>query len=165
MNLYEINRAIESFEFEVNEDGEVLNFAELDELQMARGEKIENIACYIKNLTANANAIREEEKSLAERRTSIEKKAARLRQYLADMLNGEKFESARCAISYRKSTVVEFDNEAESIRWISLHRPDLLRLLRIKAPEINKAEVKTFLKNGGYVSGAKLVERQTMGVK
>lgn len=162
MNLYEINRAIESFEFEVSEDGEVLNFAELDELQMARGEKIENIACYIKNLTANANAIREEEKSLAERRNAIEKKAARLRQYLADMLNGEKFESARCAISYRKSTVVEFENVDETIDWLQHNREDLLRF---RQPEINKAEVKTLLKNGGEVFGAKLVEKNTMGVK
>ena len=69
MTLYEINAALEAFESEVDEDtGEILNYDKLAELNMAKDEKRENIALYIKNLTAEAKAIREEEKALAERR-------------------------------------------------------------------------------------------------
>ena len=59
MTLYEIDKAILDFEFEVDEEsGEILNASELDELQMARDDKIEGISLWIKNLEAEKEAIR-----------------------------------------------------------------------------------------------------------
>ena len=44
MTLYEIDKALADFEFEIDEDtGEILNAADLDELNLARDQKIENI--------------------------------------------------------------------------------------------------------------------------
>ena len=43
MTLYDIDSAIENWEPKINEEtGEVLNFSELDDLNMARDAKIEN---------------------------------------------------------------------------------------------------------------------------
>ena len=53
MTLFEINKAILDFEFEVDEEtGELLYAQDLDELQMARDEKFEKVGLWIKNLNA-----------------------------------------------------------------------------------------------------------------
>ena len=65
MKLYEIDQAIESL---IDQDtGEVSDFDVFMDLQMAREAKIENVALLIKNLTAEAEAIKAEKNALAER--------------------------------------------------------------------------------------------------
>lgn len=61
------------------ETGELLDYEAFASLQMEREAKIENMALWYKDLTAEAKAIREEEKALAERRKSAENKAERLK--------------------------------------------------------------------------------------
>lgn len=53
----------------------------LEQLQLDRKTKIDNIAVYVKNLEAEAVAIRAEEKRLKERREAKERKAERLKNY------------------------------------------------------------------------------------
>ncbi len=65
MTLYEIDKAIT--DLADPETGEITDFEALDNLQMARDQKIENIACYYKNLVSDAEAIKAEEEALAER--------------------------------------------------------------------------------------------------
>ena len=64
MNIYEIDSAI--LACVDSETGEVIDIEKLAELQVERERKIESVACWVKNLTANAQNIREEEKVLAE---------------------------------------------------------------------------------------------------
>ena len=85
MTLYEIDSAImDCFDAET---GELTNPEAFENLQVERSQKIENIACWIKDLTADAAAIREEEKALAERRKVMENKAANLKDYLGRFVN------------------------------------------------------------------------------
>ena len=56
MNLYEINAEIMACVDE--ETGEIIDTVKLDQLQMVFGEKVEGIALYIKNLAAEAAAIK-----------------------------------------------------------------------------------------------------------
>ena len=100
MTLYEIDKEIQAL---ITEDGEIEDIERFDALAMERDKKIENVGCWVKNLDAEAAAMREEEKTLAERRHRLESKAERLRAYLDHALDGAKFESPRVAISYRKS--------------------------------------------------------------
>ena len=81
MTLYEIDRAImDAITAGLDpETGELTNYDELEELQLARDEKIENIACYIKNIAADAKAIRDEEQALAKRRKTLENRAEGLK--------------------------------------------------------------------------------------
>lgn len=76
-SLYEITReyleALDHLEID-EETGEILNAEELDKLAGAFDEKVESVACYIKNLTAFAGDLKEEEANLAKRRKSAEKK-------------------------------------------------------------------------------------------
>lgn len=155
MTLYEIAKEIENFEFEIDEEtGEIINMDKLDEITMARDEKIENIALWIKNLDAEATAIREEEKNLAERRRSKEKKIESLKKYLASVLEGQKFESARTKISYRKSEIVVADD--------MLKIPE--KYWRVKT-ELDKTAVKSAIRGGNLVEGCHLEENQTMQIK
>lgn len=162
MNLYEINRDIENFEFEIDENtGEVLNFDALDALQMERCAKIENICLYIKNLTALAADIKAEKNNLDERMKAAERKADSLKRYLASSLNGEKFETARCKVSYRKSAqVVVSDGFAE---WAKKNAPDLITETITTKPD--KEAIKEAIKGGKQVVGAEIVENVNLQVK
>ena len=69
LSLYHIDQALENLID--HETGEVLDFDAFEELQMARDAKIEGIVCWTKNLAAEAKAIREEEKELADRKSVV----------------------------------------------------------------------------------------------
>ena len=84
LKLYEIDAAIDAA-IEAGTDpetGESTNLEELTALQMQREEKLENIALYIKNLSAIATAVKNEIDVLNERRKRTEKKVDRLRDVL-----------------------------------------------------------------------------------
>ena len=160
MTIYEIDKAIlDAYEKAMDpETGEVTDdevFASIDELMMAREEKCENIACWIKDLAADIAAIREEEKALASRRLVMTNKAERLKKYLELCLDGKKLNTARCAVSFRKSQSVEIKSFAEI--------PE--QFLRFKDPEPDKAKIKDALKAGEVVPGAELVENVSVIIK
>ena len=156
MKLYEIINEIENFEFIVDEEtGEILNAMQLDELELAKEEKVENICLWIKNLKAEANAIKEEVSSLQKRQKAVNNKAESLERYIQQALNGEKFKTARVSVSYRKSEVVECEN-------ILAVDDDYLRY---KEPELDKSKVKAALKEGISVKGCSLVQKQNMQIR
>ena len=109
MTIYEINNEI------MNcidmETGEVIDTDKLNDLQMERDAKIENVALWIKELKAEAEAIKNEKQALAERQRVAENKAESLKNWLSYALNGEKFKTAKCSISYRNSESVEVTEE------------------------------------------------------
>lgn len=160
MTIYEIDQAIQYIVDNAidAETGEILDedlTAKLDELKMAREQKCENIACWIKDLTADAKAIREEEKALADRRRTIESKTERLKAYLRYALGGDKLSSSRCSVSYRKSQQVD----------VMLLEIVPEEYLRFKDPEPDKAKIKDALKAGENVPGCALVENVSMIIK
>lgn len=163
MTLYEINNAIlEAIAEGLDpETGEIVNTEALDALTAARDEKIDNIACYIKNLTADAKAIREEEVKLAERRRAMENKAERLTKYLSESLAGEKFASPRCQIGWRKGTKVEVTGEF--LQWAMMDGHD--DLLNYNDPKPSLSAIKDALKSGMEIPGAELVTTNSIQIK
>lgn len=161
MTLYSINAALEELLNQQDpETGELTcDLDQLDALMMERGEKLEGLALYVKNADAEAKAIREEEKALAERRRSLENKAERAKGFLAEQLAGEKFSTPKVAVSWRKSEAVELG--PEFLPW-ALEKD---AYLRYKDPEPDKAMLKTALKAGEQIPGAELVTRQSMTIK
>lgn len=154
--LYDLAVELANFKLDIDEEtGEVLNADELDNLQMARDEKIEGICLWIKNLKADAAAYKAEKDSFAKKQKAAENKAEALRNYIQYILAGEKFKTNRVAISYRKSDQIEC--------------PDIAAVdddyLRYKEPELDKAKIKKALKNGIEVKGCTLVERQNMQIR
>lgn len=161
MTIYEIdNRIAELID---PETGELLDYEAFASLQMERDTKIENMALWYKDLTAEAKAIREEEKALAERRKSAENKAERLKGYLDEALAGESYKSAKVAVSYRRSKAVEISDESAVISELeSSERDDCIYYT---APRVNKVALARLLKDGGAVPGAELVERNNIQVR
>ena len=158
--LYDINADLEQLLTTVDEEtGELLIDPEaLDTLLLEKQDKIEGMALLVKNWTAEADAIRAEEKALAERRQRLEKKRDGLTRYLQDVLAGEKFETARVAVSWRRSKSVEID---EAAFWENPSEA----YIRYKEPEVNKKAITDALKEGKTVPGAALVEKVSMTIK
>lgn len=164
MKIYEIDKEIESMLAEAvdTETGEILFDPErLEELQMERDRKIENLALAVKNLTAEAAAIKAEKDALAERQKATEKAADKARQYLEYVLNGESFKTAKCSVTWRKTKRVEID--PAFVSWaISEGMDDLLRR---KPAEPDKGAIGDLLKSGVEVPYAALVETTNMTIK
>ena len=160
MNIYEIDRAI--MECVDSETGEIIDLEKLAELQLARDAKIEGVALWIKNLTANALNIREEEKRLADRRKAIENKTERLKAYLTDALAGNKFETAKCSLSFRSSASVAVDDEDALMEWLTKnYRDDCIKY----SASVDKKAVGEILKNGVKVSGAHIEFKDNLQIK
>ena len=156
-NLFEIDKAIKEFAYDIDEEtGEILNADALDELQMARDQKLENIGLYIKNIESDAAAVKAEKDNMAARQKALENKADSLRKYLAYALNGEKFSTARVAMSWRKSESVDIAPgaalPAEFARTEVVTKPD-------------KVGLKAALKAGAEYEGITLVTKQNLQIK
>lgn len=153
MNLYEIDEAIMSC---VDMDtGEIVDENALTALQMERDSKVENIALWIKNLMAEAAALKREQDSFRGRRAVAENKAASLKKYLSEYLAGEKFKTTRVNISYRKSESVEVSD------WKEV--PE--EFLKPNDPDVDKTGLKNALKNGLKCSGAALVTKKNIQIR
>lgn len=162
MNLYQINEAVETaFNLaidpetgEVNEDQMVL----LEMLEMERDKKIENIACLIKNYKADAAALKAEKDAFAKRQKLAENKAESLSRYLESALNGEKFSTDRCAISFRKTSKVVLD-EGFTVYDIDTH------FLKMAEPTLDKVAIKKALDEGAKIAGVHQEPGLSMTVK
>ena len=140
MNLYEIeNEILNCVDMET---GEIVDIEKLESLQMERDQKIENIGCWIKNLLADARALKEE-------------KAASLKAYLSSYLNGEKFKTAKVAISYRKSDSVDIAEGAVI--------PE--EYLKYSDPTPDKIGLKAALKAGEKFPGISIVTSSNIQIK
>ena len=152
--------------FDIDEEtGELIEDigGKLAELQMAEADKLENIALYIKNLTSEGDAIKAEEKVLADRRRAKEKRTESLKRFLSDYLmntDKRKFETARVSLSFRKSEVVDVDYN-EFMPWALKHET----FLRYNEPSVDKTELKKALKDGAAVPGAMITTRQNLQIK
>lgn len=162
MTLYEIDEGIQELLSEVDpETGELItDYGALDALLMERETKIENIVLFIKNLSSDVRELKAEEAALAERRKKAEKKAERLREYVSHALGGERFQTPRCCVSFRKSTALELGEGFTE--WAKEHADTLLRY---KEPEPDKTAIKAALAEGALIPDAKLVQNTTMTIK
>jgi len=161
MNLYEIDKNIESVVengFSVDEEtGELLFTADdLEQLQIDRTTKLEAMALVVKNYRALAEDIKAEENSLKDRREGILKRVEYLSNLLANSLDGAKFETSKCAISYRKSSKVIVDENVEL--------PEEYIKTTVKT-EPNKTEIKNALKQGIEINGCHIEEISNIQIK
>lgn len=156
MTLYELDKAIADFELEVNEDGEVLNIDELDELNLAREQKIEGISLWVKNLEAEKEAVKHEKDNFADREKRLGKKIDSLKKYLTYALDGQRFSTPKVAVSFRKS-------ESVLIKDAYLIPDEYCEFVVDRKP--NKKNIKDALKKGKELMGVELVEKQNISIK
>lgn len=145
---------------EVDEStGEILNFEAVDAIGGQFEIKAESVACYVKNLTAFAGALKVEEASLAERRKQAEKKAENMKAYLSSCMTtvgSDKVETSKVRISFRKSVAVQIADEGR------LPKKFMVKTVTTKP---DKAEIKKAIQEGKKVAGASLVENRNIQIK
>lgn len=163
--LYEIDKNLyELLENEMvvdEETGEILfEESDIDNLLLTRDQKLENTACYIKNLMSDINDLKAEEKALNERRKAKEKKVERLKSYLSNsmlMFGDKKFETAKVVLSFRKSKQVEIADGA--------HIPQEYMTVKVEENP-NKTKLKdAILKQGVVIDGVQVVEKENLQLK
>ena len=138
----------------VDENGELLDIEKFEQLNMEIEKKIEGLCLWVKNLDAEAAAIKEEEDALKDRRVRKENKAKSIRNYIQDFLKGAKFETPKVAIYYRKSQSLEVLENAVI--------PD--EYLEVKT-KVKTAELKKAVKGGLELEGVYLLEKSNMSIK
>ena len=136
-----------------------------DTLEAMSGDlelKATNVAMFVRNLEAGAEAIKAAEKAMADRRKALEGKAERIREYLlSNMLRTgiTKIECPYFALSVRKNppAVEVLDQAMIPDEYFDIPEPP--------APTLNKNRLKEALKNGVEVQGAKLSVGQSLSIK
>ena len=162
MTLYGIKETYAQL-LECIENDEIPEEAIQDTLDAVEGEfteKVDNIACLIKNLKAESEAIKQEYKNLMARNRAKENRIEALTNYLSEALQSTgktKLETARNKLSFRKSTAVKIANETEFAK---------------KYPEfatyevkVSKKDVGAVLKDGKALDGAELIQNVKLQVK
>lgn len=153
MKLYEIDQAI--MDCIDMETGEIINEELLNNLQMERDAKIENVALWIKELKAEAEALKAEKLAFAERQRVAENKVKSLKKWIAYALNGEKFKTVRASVTFRTTDNVEI--------------ADIYKLdenyVKYSKLEADKEAIKKAIKAGQEVAGATLVPSTSVIIK
>ena len=160
--LYEIDQDI--LDCVDMETGEILDAKKLDALQMERETKLEGVSLWVKDLTAEANAVKEEADKLTARKRALDNKIQALKSWLLIALNGEKLKTPRCNVYQTHSTRVSVEDEAELIKFLeTLDEPE--KFLRFREPELRKDEIKKALKDDVIIPGASLETTESVVIK
>lgn len=153
-SLYQIDAAILACIDQ--ETGEIIDGAQLDALMMEREAKIENVALWLKNLDADIVAFEAEKKAFEDRIAAARRRRDSLKTYLTDALQGQKFSTSKCFVTFRTSKAVEIVDESAL--------PELF--LRVKTEKVpDKKAIGDALKKGAEISGARLVENTSINIK
>ena len=160
--LYEIDAAI--LEAVDQETGEILDLEKLDALQMERERKLEGVALWVKDMKAEAAAVKEEADKLTARKKALDNKIESIKTWLLGALDGEKLKTPRCNVYQTHSQRVNIPDEPKLISFLqTINEPE--KFLRFKEPELRKDEIKKALKDGTIIPGAELEETESVVIK
>lgn len=151
MNLYEIQNEILEC---LDEDGEIIDFERLEGLTASFDTKVGNVARWCINLAAYEKNCKERKEHFAAEERAARNKQERLKNYLAGVLDGRKWQDEDVKISFRKSVSVDvFGEVPEEYRVTEvISRPDKIKL-------------KEALSEGEVIEGARLIEKNNISVK
>ncbi|MFJ7919711.1 siphovirus Gp157 family protein [Lysinibacillus fusiformis] len=155
-SLYQLNNAYAQLQ-QMIEDGQEGLEDTLDSITDAVEEKLEAYAMVIKNIESDVEGIKSEEKRLAERRKIMENGVTRMKQAIAETLQGtgqDKVKTEKFTFSWRKSSKVEVsDIDSLPKQYVKVERT------------ISRAELAKALKAGEQIEGAQLIENQLLSIR
>lgn len=152
MKLYEIDEALQACFDE--ETGELVNVEEFEALTKARENKIESLCLWVKDLNAEAAALKAEKQAFEARQRAAERKAKSLKDYITHILNGQKFKTIKCEVSFKATSSVKITD--------LLSIPAEFVEMDIKP---DKMAIKKALAAGQAVTGAELDESLSCTIK
>ncbi len=121
--------------------------------------KSENIAMLLRNIESDTEAIKTEEKRLADRRKHLETQAKNAKQYLQDKLE-------EAGIDKVPSTLfkIQFQNNPPSVQ-IADESKVPSNFMIAQEPRVDKKALKEALKNGDEIEGVSLVQQRGLRIK
>lgn len=161
MNIYEIDNAIDAL---VDPDtGELLDEDTFLNLRMERDKKVENIVLLYKNTVAEYEAVKAEADALKKRSDALKVRSVHLKEWIAHILDGEKFSTARCFVSFRASKSVDIEDRASLVRWAEMTGNK--DCLSYSEPSILKSVLKDKLRKGMNIPGVKIEQKRNLVIK
>lgn len=159
--LYKLNESykniLDKILFENVENEEEL-ITELAKIEIAVEEKAENTAIVLKDLEAQINKFREEEKRLSERRRTLENNVKYLKQNLEETMflqDKKKFKTEHFSFNIQKN--------APSVK-ITDEEKALERYKKVVIT-IDKTKLRDDLKNGVILDYAELVQTESLRIR
>lgn len=161
--LYELSKeytdALNNFSVD-EETGEVIfDKNKIDNIESNIKDKADNIACFIKNLTALNDSIKAEKNALDERLKANDKKIESLKKYITsamEMAKMDRLETARNKITFRTSKkVIISDDDAVPEKFIELEITS----------KVDKKAIGEALKAGEVVNGCYLEVNNNIQIK
>lgn len=165
MKLYELAQMYREF-LEAYESGDIPEEAvsdTLESLDCAIEDKLDGIACLVKELEAESAAIKAEAGTLAERATAKANKAEWLRKYISMAMQStgkDALETSRNKLTFRKSESVVTDDTF--IQWAIQGHDEYLTY---KDPTPNKTVIKEAIKAGQAITGAQIETKRNLQIK
>lgn len=148
-----------------DETGEILDTTKLDALRMEREAKLEGVALWVKDLRAEADAVKAEADKLTARKKALDKKIDAIKGWLLDALGGEKLKTPRCNVYQTHSQRLNVIDEQSVVNWIQTHYKEPEQFLRFTLPEIRRDAVKAEINAGTEIPGAGLEETTSLVIK
>jgi hypothetical protein len=136
-----------------------------DTLESLSGDleiKATNVAMFMRNLEANAEAIKAAEEQMAARRRAIERRAERIRQYLLDNMERCAIKSIECP--FFKITV-RANPESLVLEQDAVIPPEFISQPPPPPPQVDKVRLKAAMKDGLAVPGARLERKNRLDIK
>lgn len=170
MKLYELTNQWNAFQDAIDngefDDPELIHDT-LESIGEEFDEKCEHIALLIKNLTAEADAIKTEAKNLSDRAANKERTVERLKNYLSQnllMIGQETLETPRCKLSFRKSEALQIYDEAKLLDACRISGIEGL-VQTVEQNKFDKKNIKDAIKNGAVLAGASIVTNKNLQIK
>lgn len=167
MQLYEIDgRIAQVIEngFALDEaTGEVFTCDELEELEASREAKLEAVGLFVKDLSAEVDAFKAEEKALTERRKAKERRMEQLKYYLAFSMQthgDKKLDTPKVRLSFRKSTRTEITDE----KLVPDEFKTVETVVKIDKKKLGAA-IDEAAKDGNAIDGAVRITSQSLIIK
>ena len=152
MRLYEVDQAL--LDCVDEETGEIIDSERFEALLKEKSEKLEQCALWIKDMQADEKKLAEEIKRLQDRKSALEHKRESVKQYIAYVLNGQKYKTEKVSIYFKESKSVNILDESKI--------PDeYCKITRVPS----KTEIDKALMSGRLVEGAELQFKQSLIIR
>lgn len=128
--------------------------------------KVESLACYIKELKAQAESLKKEKQAFAKRQAQKEKQVEKLTRYLLDsmqVVGKTKVDMPRAVVTVKRNAPsLEISDELGLVDWLMKNND---KLLKYEMPSVRKNEVKKQLKAGKEIPFVQLESKSSVTIK
>jgi SpoVK/Ycf46/Vps4 family AAA+-type ATPase len=121
--------------------------------------KAENIAKLMRNIDGDIDAIKTEEKRLADRRKALENRKNGLKQYVEDQLNLTGIDKVKTA-----TFTIAIQNNPPSVH-IDDHEHIPTTYWVAQEPKLDKKLLLQYLKDGNEINGVRLVQNRSLRIR